>query len=136
FGLIYYRPDVYYAGVSLPRMLLGRGDDQNRYELRTQYHFTAGGLIPLGSEFDVRPSVLVTYADNLGAEADFSALFFLKRQFGLGMNVRTNGDLAGMLEVRFGGLGLGYGYQFNPGNAPLNRRIDNATHEVGLRYRF
>jgi len=27
-------------------------------------------------------------------------------------------------------------YQFNPGNAPLNRRVENTTHELGLSYRF
>lgn len=136
FGLVFYRPEGYYAGVSLPRMVISNGDDQNRYELRPHYHFTAGGLIPLGVDFHMRPSVLLTYASNLGTEVDFSAMFFLQRQFGLGVNVRTTGDLSGMLEFRFGGLGLGYGYQFHPGSAPMNRRIENSTHEIGLSYRF
>lgn len=136
FGVVFYRPERYYAGVSLPRLLLSNGDEQNRYELRTNYHFTAGGLVGLGTDFHLRPSVLVSYARNLGTQADFSAMFFVKRLLGVGMNVRTNGDLAGMMEVRYGGFGVGYGYQFNPGTGALNRRIDNSTHEIGLNYRF
>lgn len=136
FGLVFYSPDRYYGGVSLPRLVLGKGDDQNRYELHPYYNLNGGVLIGLGSDFHVRPSVLATYARNLGVQADFSAMFFMKRLIGLGLNVRTNGDLAGMLEVRYGGFGLGYGYQFNPGNRPLNRHIENSTHEIGLNYRF
>jgi len=50
--------------------------------------------------------------------------------------VRSYGEVAGMAQFNFGGFGLGYSYQFNPGNEPLNRRISNTTHEIGLQYRF
>jgi len=52
------------------------------------------------------------------------------------LNVRSYGELAGMAQFNFGGLGLGYSYQFNPGSEPLDRRISNTTQEIGLRYRF
>ena len=52
------------------------------------------------------------------------------------MNVRSYGDLSSMAQFNFAGFGLGYSYQFNPKNEPLNRRIGNTTHEIGLAYRF
>ena len=61
---------------------------------------------------------------------------FIKRVFGIGLNVRTYGEVAGMAKFNFNGIGLGYSYKFNTRNEPLNRRLNNATTEVGLRYRF
>jgi Protein of unknown function (DUF3308). len=78
----------------------------------------------------------VTYAESLRPQAEVSALVFIKRTFGVGMNVRSYGDLAAMAQFNFAAFGLGYSYQFNPGNEPLNRRINNTTHEIGLSYRF
>ena len=138
FGVMLYRPERYYVGLSLPRLMLGSlgVGNEGRYSFRNQYHLTAGALFPLGTDFHFRPSLLVTYAENLRPQAEVSALFFIKSVFGVGMNVRSYGDLAGMAQFNFAGFGLGYSYQFNPKNEPLNRRIGNTTHEIGLAYRF
>ncbi len=138
FGVMLYRPERYYVGLSLPRLMLGNlgltGD--SRYQFTNIYHLTAGALFPLGMDFQFRPSLLVTYSESLRSQAEASALFFIKEVFGLGVNVRTYGEVAGMAQFNFSGFGLGYSYQFNPGNAPLNRRMNNTTHEIGLSYRF
>ncbi len=138
FGVMLYRPDKYYVGLSLPRLMLGSlgVDSDSRYNFRNLYHLTAGALFPLGTDFQFRPSVLVTYAESLRPQAEASAMFFVKRVFGVGLNVRSYGELAGMAQFNFGGFGLGYSYQFNPNNEPLNRRINNSTHEIGISYRF
>ncbi|HWK57004.1 MAG TPA: PorP/SprF family type IX secretion system membrane protein [Parapedobacter sp.] len=138
FGVMLYRPERYYVGLSLPRLMLGSlgVDSDSRYDFRNVYHLTAGALFPLGTDFHLRPSLLVTYAENLRPQAEASALVFIKEVFGIGVNVRSYGELAGMAQFNFGGFGLGYSYQFNPGSEPLNRRISNTTHEIGLRYRF
>lgn len=138
FGVVLYRPDRYYVGLSLPRLMLGNlgVDSDSRYNFRNLYHLTAGALFNLGVDFQLRPSLLVTYAESLRPQAEASALVFIKRAFGIGANVRSYGEVAGMAQFNFGGFGLGYSYQFNPGNEPLNRRIGNTTHEIGLGYRF
>jgi len=138
FGVMLYRPDRYYVGLSLPRLMLGSLGvaTDSRFNFRNVYHLTAGALFSMGTDFHLRPSVLVTYAENLRPQAEASALVFIKEVFGIGMNVRSYGELAGMAQFNFGGFGLGYSYQFNPGSEPLDRRISNTTHEIGLRYRF
>ncbi len=138
FGVVLYRPERYYVGLSLPRLMLGslgvgRG---SRYSFRNQYHLAAGALLPLGRDFHFRPSLLVTYAENLRPHGEVSGMVVVRGIFGLGVNARSYGDLAGMAQLNLGGLGLGYSYQFNPNNEPLNRRISNTTHEVGISYRF
>ncbi|WP_257667101.1 PorP/SprF family type IX secretion system membrane protein [Parapedobacter tibetensis] len=138
FGIMLYRPEKYYVGLSLPRLMLGNlgvtGD--SRYNFRNVYHLSAGALFPLGTDFHVRPSLLVTYSESLRPQAEASALFFIKRVFGIGFNVRSYGELAAMAQFNFAGFGLGYAYQFNPRNEPLKRRINNSTHEIGISYRF
>jgi len=138
FGVMLYRPERYYVGLSLPRLMLGNlglaGD--SRYQFTNIYHLTAGALFHLGTDFQFRPSLLVTYSESLRPQAEGSAMLFIKGVFGIGANVRTYGEVAGMAQFNFARFGLGYSYQFNPGSQPLNRRINNSTHEIGLRYRF
>lgn len=138
FGVMLYRPERYYVGLSLPRLMLGNlgvGGD-SRYNFRNLYHLAAGALFDMGTDFQFRPSMLVTYSESLRPQAEVSALFFVKRVFGIGLNVRSYGEVAGMAQFNFAGFGLGYSYQFGTRNEALNRSISNNTHEIGLSYRF
>lgn len=138
FGVMLYRPERYYIGLSLPRLMFGNlgltGD--SRYNFRNVYHLSAGALFHLGTDFQFRPSLLVTYSESLRPQAEASAVFFVRRVFGVGLNARSYGEIAGLAQINFAGFGVGYSYQFNPRDEPLNRRINNTTHEVGLRYRL
>ena len=138
FGIVLYRPEKYYVGLSLPRLMLGNlgvtGD--SRYDFRNMYHLSAGAVFPISPDFHFRPSLLVTYSESLRPQAEASALVFIKRVFGIGANVRSYGELAAMAQFNFAGIGIGYAYQFNPKNEPLNRSINNSTHEIGISYRF
>src|SRR5690606_19001314 len=110
FGVMRYRPVRYYGGLSLPRLVRGilGGATDSRYSLRNVYHLTAGALFAMGTDFHLRPSVLVTYAENLRPQAEASAMVFIKGVFGIGANVRSYGEVAGMAQFNFGGFGLGY----------------------------
>ena len=137
FGVLFYRPGRYYAGVSLPRLSLGSlRDDASRYAFGNVYHVHGGALLGLGGDMALRPSVLATYTEDFGTQVEASALVVLKEQLGLGLNVRSTGELAGMAQFHFGSFGLGYSYQFMPGSGTLNRRMNNATHDLGISYRF
>jgi len=138
-NLLFYQPEKYYIGVSLPRLTfskLGITNFTNQSDRKMLYHFTAGAIIPLGTDFDLKPAGLLTWAENLKPQADISAMVFLQRTAGLGINVRTYGDLAGMAQFHIKKLSFGYSYQFSPGNQPLNRGIGNNTHEISMNYRF
>ncbi|MFB2118478.1 PorP/SprF family type IX secretion system membrane protein [Parapedobacter sp. 2B3] len=138
FGVLVYSPERYYVGLSLPRLMLsnlGVGGD-NQYDFRNQYHVMAAALFPIGSDFHVKPSLLATYAESLRPQVDVGVMAFIKQVCGIGLNMRSYGEVAGLAQLNFSGLGIGYSYQFNTRNEPLNRRINNTTHEVGIRYRF
>ena len=138
FGVMLYRPDQYYVGLSLPRLMLGNlgVGGERRYNFRNVYHLTAGALFSMGTDFQFRPSLLVTYSENLRPQAEATAMVFVKRTVGIGLNVRSYGEVAGMAQINAGRFGLGYSYQFSTRNEALNRSISNNTHEIGFSYRF
>lgn len=138
-GLMYYRPEKFYAGISLPRLTfskIGLGSSSLNYDVSTLYHFTAGAVIPLGSDFDLKPATLLSYAKNLDFQADVSALFYLKKTFGLGANIKTEGEMAALASLLIKNVNIGFGYQFATSNSPLSRTFNNSTYEFSLAYRF
>lgn len=138
-GLMYYRPEKFYAGISLPRLTfskIGLGSSSFNYDVSTLYHFTAGAVIPLGSDFDLKPATLLSYAKNLDFQADVSALFYLKKTFGLGANIKTEGEMAALASLLIKNVNIGFGYQFATSNSPLSRTFNNSTYEFSLAYRF
>ncbi|MNK18743.1 hypothetical protein D3C87_369550 [compost metagenome] len=138
-SLMYYRPDKFYAGVSLPRLTfskIGIGSSSLNYDVSTLYHFTAGAVLPLGADFDLKPSTLLSYAKNIDFQADVSALIYLKKTFGLGANVRSEGEMAALASLLIKNLNIGFGYQFSTSNDPLTRTFNNNTYEFSLTYRF
>ncbi|MEH6305675.1 PorP/SprF family type IX secretion system membrane protein [Olivibacter sp. CPCC 100613] len=140
FGVLLYRPEGYYIGLSMPRLALsdlGSGGDLNRqYNFSNQYHVMGGAVFHLDQSFDLKPAFLASYIPGVPLQGDLSAMVYVQKMAGLGLNARTNSDLSALLEIMVGPLKLGYSYQFNANDNPLKRRIDNATHEIGLSYRF
>ncbi|WP_177181250.1 PorP/SprF family type IX secretion system membrane protein [Parapedobacter koreensis] len=138
FGVVLYRPDRYYVGLSLPRLMLGSlgvGSD-SRYHFRNIYHLTAGAVFGSGGDFQFRPSLLVTYSESLRPQAEVSAMFFARHAVGLGINIRSYNGLAGLARINVKRFGIGYSYLFGARNEGLSRGINNNTHEIGLNYRF
>lgn len=136
---LFYQPEKYYVGLSVPRIAfsnLGLSSTEDQRERYNQYHFIAGALIPINEDFDIKPAGLLTWSKDVSLQADISAILFLKKTVGLGANVRTYGDMAGMLQFYTKRLNLGYSYQFNTNNQPLKRGINNNTHELSIGYRF
>ncbi len=139
FGIVLYRPERYYVGLSLPRLALsalGDGGQGRQYNPRKQYHLTAAGVFAISNDFHAKPALLVTYAASMRPQAEIGVLLYVKRVFGIGLNLRTYGDMAGMARINVEGLSLGYGYQFNTRSQIGKRNLENATHEIGIAYRF
>src|SRR3546814_15186917 len=100
FGVLLYRTERYFVGLSLPRLMLGNlglsGD--SRYQFANIYHLTAGALFHLGTDVQFRPSLLVTYSESLWPQAVDSAIFFVKEVYGVGAHVRCYGSIDGIVQ--------------------------------------
>lgn len=137
FGLIYYS-DKYYAGLSVPELTirsLGNASVQSNNDFRNHYYFAGAFLARISDEIDLKPATLVSYSRGTSVIADVSAMAIIKDMLGVGVNIRTNSEVAGIIAISYKSFRFGYSYQFGTNSNSLIG-VNNATNEVTLRYRF
>jgi type IX secretion system PorP/SprF family membrane protein len=137
FGVMLYG-DAFYLGVSVPELSfrnLGTASVQQANYLRSHYYFCGGALIKLNEDIQFKPASLVSYLQGSPVIADFSGTIYLKEQLGLGVNYRTNKQVAGIISVNANSFKVGYSYQFGTSSTNLGG-YNNATHEVSISYRW
>ncbi|OOQ59064.1 PorP/SprF family type IX secretion system membrane protein [Mucilaginibacter pedocola] len=137
FGVMFYG-DNYYIGVSVPELSfrnLGTASVQQANYLRSHYYFSGGVLLKLNEDVHLKPASLVSYLQGSPVVADFSGTVILKEQLGLGLNYRTNKQVAGIISVNANSFKVGYSYQFGTSSSNLGG-YNNATHEVSISYRW
>jgi type IX secretion system PorP/SprF family membrane protein len=137
FGVMLYG-DNYYVGLSVPELSfrnLGNASVQQANYLRSHYYFSGGFLMDVNDDLKLKPAALVSYLQGSPVVADISGTFYLKEQLGLGLNFRTNKQMAGIISVNANSFKVGYSYQFNTSSINLGG-FNNATHEVCISYRW
>lgn len=138
-GLMFYDPDRYYVGASIPRLSirsLGNASADERRNYSNTYYFSGAYLFTLSPDIRLKPATLVSYSRAFDTEADFSATVYLQDKFGFGVNYRTTNEIAGILSLTLNNnFKIGYSYQTGIGNDNLGR-ISNGSHELSLGFRF
>ena len=137
FGVMFFS-DNYYVGVSVPELSfrnLGSASVLQANYLRSHYYFCGGLLAKINDDIQFKPATLVSYLQGSPVVADISGTFYLKEEFGLGVNYRTNKQVAGIISVNANSFKVGYSYQFGTSSTNLGG-YNNATHEVSISYRW
>ncbi len=138
-GVMMYNPDKYYIGISLPRMSirsLGKSSAEDKRYQKNIWYFSGGYLYSLGTDFKIKPAVLLAYTPNMDMLTNVSATLYVKDRLGAGLNYQSNKEMAGILSYLFSNsVRIGYSYQFGFGSGNLGS-ISNGTHEVTLGLRF
>jgi type IX secretion system PorP/SprF family membrane protein len=137
FGVMYYT-NWYYLGISAPELTiksLGTASIQNKNNFRNHYYFSAALITDVNDEIKFKPATLLSYARGVPFLADISGTFYMKETLGLGLNYRTNKEMAGIITLNVSSFHIGYSYQFGTSSDNLGN-FNNATHEVTLSYRF
>ena len=137
FGILYYTNE-YYLGFSLPQLTLrtlGDGSVLDNNYFRNSYYFSGAIIENLGEDIKIKPATLVSYTRGVPLIADISTTFYFKDVLGLGVDYRTNNEMAGIISLALGSFHVGYSYQFGTTSNNLGG-INNATYEVTLSYRF
>ena len=143
FGMYFYQKR-FYAGLSSNHLMESKfgftktaGSDQARFF--RQYFLTSGIVLPLKSQLDLRPSILVKYVQASPAVIDVNAtLIFSKRYyFGLGYRygdrINMNGSdnmLVALVQFEFSNLlRLAYSFDYY-----INQTgsYNSGTHEIML----
>jgi type IX secretion system PorP/SprF family membrane protein len=133
FGVMLFGSN-YYVGLSVPRVSLSSSAVSG---LPTAYYLTGAYIKDLGTDFKIKPSVVLAYQGSaLPLEYNASATLFVKNAFGVGFNYGNDNGIAGILTVNIGNnIQFGYSYQFSVGKYPIGG-INNTTQELTLSYRF
>jgi type IX secretion system PorP/SprF family membrane protein len=137
FGVLYYT-DWYYLGVSVPELTftsLGTASIQTNNNFINHYYFSGALITDIDEDIKFKPATLFSYASGVPLVADFSGTFYLKETLGLGVNYRTNNEMAGIITVNVSSFHVGYSYQFGTTSNNLGG-ANIPTHEVTLSYRL
>ncbi len=134
---IYYNSDRFYAGVSSPQFLNKRVNDSTsvtgNYNLPHLFLAT-GYVLPLGTSFTLKPSVLVKAVQGAPLQGDLNLTLWIKDAFAIGAQYRTSAAMSGLLEVQATPqIRLGYAYDYSLTNL---RNYHSGSHEFMLRYEF
>ena len=134
---IYYKKDRFYAGFATPKLLqnnivyTGEYVNENRVDFSQMHLFLqAGYRFTLNETTELHTSTLIKYASGAPLQADFNALAEFNKKFGIGLSIRTNGDLAPVVQYRINEMfQLSYSYDY-----ALNRlsNFSKGSHEVML----
>ena len=124
----------YYVGLSLPRLSLGGNTSQG---LPNDYYLTSAYITNLGSDFKLKPSLLLSYQGTaLPLEYNIAATLYAKEVLGVGISYRNDSAVAGILSVNINNnIQFGYSYQFSVGTYALGG-LNNTSQELTLSYRF
>jgi len=152
FGVFYYKQfadgpftgDVFYGGVSAPRLLGNTGNFENpdgTFSIQQERHFY--GIAGYYKYFDeltfIEPSIWVKYVPNAPAQIDFNTRYQYQRKFWAGAGFSTSKIVH--LEAGFywqpnkgddrNSLKIGYGFDYATGNY---QEVFGTAHEVNLSF--
>jgi type IX secretion system PorP/SprF family membrane protein len=137
FGILYYGNN-FYIGLSAPKLTfrsLGNASVTDNRFFRNRYYFSGSFTAEISDGIKVKPATLVAYSRGVPIIADVSTSFIFKDNFGMGINYRTNSEVAGLVSFTLGNFRLGYSYQFGTSSTSISG-FSNATHEVTLGFHF
>jgi type IX secretion system PorP/SprF family membrane protein len=138
-GAFYYSKR-WFAGLSLPFMLLRTSEQGNeasmlsQLELTAQPMATAGYVLDLSNDLKLKPTFLVRYRIESGLQADLSSNLIYRDRFWLGASYRTQDAFIASMEV-LPTPQWRIGYAYDLGLSQL-RSHHFGTHEVMLQYEF
>jgi type IX secretion system PorP/SprF family membrane protein len=131
--------DQYFIGLSVPELNvrdLGTASAQNDdANFRNHYYFTAGFATKLNDDYKFKYAGVLSYSRGIPVAGDISGILYIRQTLGIGVNYRTDNEVAGMLSVNFDNFRLGYSYQFGTTTSNIGG-FGNGTNEVTLGCRF
>lgn len=136
----YYKQDKFYLGISMPFMMSYQFDpEKNSYNAiyeadENNYVLTGGVIFKLSNDVVLKPSTLIRYAPNSGAQVDLNTNIVLKDEFWFGLSYRTQDAIVGMFEYQVNDQWR-IGYSYDMGISDI-AAYHGGSHEILLQYEF
>jgi type IX secretion system PorP/SprF family membrane protein len=150
---VYYSDDKFYAGISVDN-LVAHSLNRNQYQFIPKpvphYYLTAGMLLPLSEDVQLKPSFLIKDDGGGPTSLDLDAFLILGDKLWIGGGYRTavklynkaylqsdlesqNSAVAAVQIFASSSFRLGYAYDFSIGSL---QGYGGGTHELSLTYYF
>lgn len=134
---VYFNSDRFYAGLSSPQFLNKRVNDSTgvtgNFNLPHLY-LTTGYVLPLGTNFNLKPSILVKAVQGAPMQGDLNMTLWIKDFVAIGAQYRSSAAASGLLEIQATPqIRLGYAYDYSLTSL---RNYNSGSHEFMLRYEF
>ena len=133
----YYKAANFWISFSIPRLLnTKRNDSQLAITAKDQRHSYLGGGVDfgIGSDFFLKPSLMLRKVKGLPTTADFTAMGSWQNKLDAGISLRTNSSIALLAMLSLGVFDLGYAYE--TATVSSLSQLNLKTHELVLRIKL
>lgn len=137
---IYYQSKKYFVGLSIPRFISRQyhyTDGQLDIQSKAGVHnliLNGGMLVKLSSQFKLKPSTLLRYAQSGDYQIDLNANLIYNDFLWLGISYRHAESVVALLEVQINQqFRVAYAYDYS---LSIFRKYTSGSHEIGLQYEF
>ncbi len=138
-SILYYNPDRFYVGASLPRLSmrsLGKASIEDARYNKNTWYFSGAYLFDLDDSFKLKTASLLSYTRTLPSLFDISTTLYIKNRIGIGAGYRSTNEASGLLSYFFdNNVMVGYSYQTGFGAVKVGG-ASNGTHEITFGFRF
>jgi type IX secretion system PorP/SprF family membrane protein len=129
---IYYDHTNFYLGFSVPKIVEHRLNT-GLGTMKRNYYIMAGGFIPIGRNFGLKPTGLVRITEGAPVQGEFTLEALIVQRLSVGAFYRTLDGVGILLGVNVI-PNLRIGYSFDWPLTELSRVGQYGSHEIMLRY--
>ncbi len=134
----YLENDVYYAGLSIPRLLANKIDytknDVSTSRLSRHYYLMGGYNYEINRDIVLQPSAMIRMVAGAPIEVDITAGALFNESIWIGTTFRTGDAIVLLLNYRLDDkIFIGYSADFTYSQLS---RYSSGTHEITLRYNY
>jgi type IX secretion system PorP/SprF family membrane protein len=130
---IYYDHTNFYIGFSVPKIVEHRLNTQGLGEMKRHYYVMAGGFIPIGRDFGLKPTGMLRMTENAPLQAEVTLEALIVQRFSIGAFYRSMDGVGGLLGFNVV-PNFRIGYSFDWPLTELSGVGHYGSHEIMLRY--
>lgn len=131
--------DVYYVGLSVPRVLNFNSTDFHSINSSTipmlvsHYYLTGGYKFRINDQFDLKTNTLLKYTKGVTPQADINATCTYNKSIGLGLGYKTLGFASAYVQYTYDNTVV-ISYAFDYSVNPIGQYARGGTHELMIKY--
>ena len=105
----------------------------SNYKLLRHYYIMGGYRFPLGTNYQIEPSMLLKGTEKLNVQADITTKLFYKEDYWIGTTYRTGNTMIVLAGIRFNQFYFGYGFDYDLTSI---RKYNWGSHEIVVGLKF